>query len=284
MMNYLHISSNPFPIKGSLKLHYDQSRKQSRCHDSFCLMPCSVMDLHGTFFFSYARKVPGWRQCSSVKHQVQNLTHTSICAHTLIFFDNGKKNTGLCCPCKTIILKHNFGVAGLPLIPEIPCKSVSCRVISGAEIALQNNIEHQRLAVGIQSCVYHHSSVFCFIEHQHPSRSNVAALEAIIISASSRQSIVKQLYIASSNDTSSPFAQIQLFKWTAVVEQSSGAGLALKPCLLIWLTSCCILGSMHATPGLVPGPAGAREHEEAEVLAVTPGCQHLISFAVECFP
>lgn len=41
---------------------------------------------------------------------------------------------------------------------------------------------------------------------------------------------------------------------------------------------------MHATPGLVPDPAGAREHEEAEVLVFTPVCQHLISFAVECFP
>lgn len=102
-------------------------------------------------------------------------------------------------------------------------------------------------------------------------------------SVSSRQSIVKHLYRASSNDASSPFAQIQLFKWTAVAEQSSGAGLAPRPCLLIWLTSCCILGSMHATPGLVPAPAGAREHEEAEVLALTPVCQHLISFAMECF-
>lgn len=163
-------------------------------------------------FFSYARKVLGWRQCSSGKHQVQNLTHTSICVHTLIFFENGKKNTGLSCPPKTIILKHYFGIAGLPLLPEIPCKSVSCRVISGVEIALQNDTEHWRLAVSVQSYVYHNSSVFCFIEHQHPSQSNVGAWEAIIMSASSRQSIVKQLYIASSNDTSSPFAQIQLFK------------------------------------------------------------------------
>lgn len=103
---------------------------------SFCLMPCSVMDLHGTFFFSYARKVPGWRQCSSGKHQVRNLTPTSICVHTLIFFENGKKTTGLSCPPKSIILKHYFGIAGLPLLPEIPCKSVSCRVISGVESAL----------------------------------------------------------------------------------------------------------------------------------------------------
>lgn len=102
--------------------------------------------------------------------------------HTFIFFENGKKNTESCCPPKTIILKHYFGIAGFPLAPEIPCKSVSCRVISGAEIAFQNDTERWRLAVGVQRCVYHNSSVFCFTEHQHPSQSNVGAWEAIIMS------------------------------------------------------------------------------------------------------
>lgn len=89
--------------------------------------------------------------------------------HTLIFLKIKRKTP------KTIILKHYFGIAGLPLLPEIRCKSVSCRVISGAEIALQNNIEHRRLAVGVQCCVYHNSLVFCFTEQQHPSQSTVGA-------------------------------------------------------------------------------------------------------------